>query len=94
MGISTHGKLGGSILTRLGKNQKEGWKMKKGMSLVLALVMCLPLCACGPEKQTVEINYGEEHTIELKKQQEGIVWETENPDGWQSMDRPAIRFCI
>lgn len=54
--------------------------MKKVISLILALVMCLPLCACGPEKQTVEINYGEEHTIELKKQQEGIVWETENPD--------------
>ena len=28
----------------------------------------------------MEINYGEEHTIELKKPQEGIVWETENPD--------------
>lgn len=54
--------------------------MKKVISLILALVMCLPLCACGAEKQTVEINYGEEHTIELKKQQEGIVWETENPD--------------
>lgn len=54
--------------------------MKKIFSLALALVMCLSLCACGAEKQTVEINYGEEHTIELKKQQEGIVWETENPD--------------
>lgn len=54
--------------------------MKKGISLVLVLVMCLSLCACGAEKQTVEINYGEEHTIELKKQQEGIVWETANPD--------------
>lgn len=54
--------------------------MKKGISLVLVLVMCLCLCACGAEKQTVEINYGEEHTIELKKQQEGIVWETANPD--------------
>ena len=54
--------------------------MKRGMSLVMALVMCLCLCACGAEKQTVEINYGEEHTIELKKQQEGIVWETDNPD--------------
>lgn len=54
--------------------------MNKGISLVLALVMCLSLCACGAEKQTVEINYGEECTIELKKQQEGIVWETDNPD--------------
>lgn len=54
--------------------------MKKGISLVLVAVMCLSLCACGAEKQTVEINYGEEHTIELKKQQEGIVWETANPD--------------
>ena len=54
--------------------------MKKVISLILALVMCLPLCACGAEKLTVEINYGEEYTIELKEQQEGIVWETENPD--------------
>lgn len=54
--------------------------MKKIISLVLAFVMCLSLCACGAEKQTVEINYGEEHTIELKKQQEGIVWETANSD--------------
>lgn len=54
--------------------------MKKGISLVLVLVLWLSLCAFGAEKQTVEINYGEEYTIELKNQQKGIVWETDNPD--------------
>lgn len=54
--------------------------MKKGISLVLVLVLWLSLCAFGAEKQTVEINYGEEYTIELKNQQKGIVWGTDNPD--------------
>lgn len=34
--------------------QKEVWIMKKGISLVLALVICLPLCACGKSKAAVE----------------------------------------
>lgn len=54
--------------------------MKKLISLIMVMLICLSLCACGIEKQTIEINYGEEHTIELKKQQEGLVWETNNPD--------------
>ena len=46
--------------------------MKRIAAFSLALIMCLILCACGVEKQTVEINYGEEYTVELKKQQDGI----------------------
>ena len=54
--------------------------MKRIIALLLAVIICLSLCACGAERQSIEINYGAEHTIELKKQQEGIVWETANPD--------------
>ena len=72
MGISTHGKLGGSILTRLGKNQKEGWKMKKGMSLVLALVMCLSLCACG-KNNTCTCDCKQCALCEQKTNAQGVV---------------------
>jgi len=54
--------------------------MKRIIALLLSVLMCLMLCACGIEKQTLEINYGEERIIELKKQHDGIVWETANPD--------------
>lgn len=48
--------------------------MKKIIALILTAVMCVSLCACGMEKQAIEINYGEEHRVELKGQYEGIVW--------------------
>ncbi len=54
--------------------------MKRSMALLVVMAVCLSLCACGAEKQTVEINYGEEYTIELKNAQEQIVWESANPD--------------
>lgn len=55
-------------------------EVKRIIALSLAILLCISLCACGVEKQTIEINYGEQYTIELKKQQDGIEWETTNPD--------------
>lgn len=54
--------------------------MKRLIAFVLAAVMCLTLCACGAEKQTVKINFGEDYQVELKNQQDGIVWESSNAD--------------
>lgn len=54
--------------------------MKRIIAFLLTLSLCVSLCACGAEKQTVEINYGEKYTVELKKPQEGIAWETADAD--------------
>lgn len=48
--------------------------MKKVLYILLAACMMMLLCACGLEKQTVELNYGEEQKIELKKEYDGIKW--------------------
>lgn len=54
--------------------------MKRIIAFLLTLSLCVSLCACGAEKQTVEINYGEKYTVVLKKPQEGIAWETADAD--------------
>jgi len=48
--------------------------MKKIIAICLAFAMMLPLCACGIETQTIELNYGEERKIELNKQYDDIAW--------------------
>ena len=54
--------------------------MKRIIALLLIMAFCLSLGACGAEQQTVEINYGDKYAIELKNAQEGMVWESTNPD--------------
>lgn len=48
--------------------------MKKGLCILLAVCMMLLLCACAVEKQTLELNYGQEQKAELKKAYEGLAW--------------------
>lgn len=54
--------------------------MKNMIALLSAFSLVVSLGSWKPEKQTVEINYGEEYTVELREQQEGVEWETANPD--------------
>lgn len=48
--------------------------MKKILTFLLVVTMVLALCACGVEKQTVQIYYGQEDKIELKKQSDALQW--------------------
>lgn len=52
----------------------EKTMMKRVLCVLLAVCMTVLLCACGMEKQTVELNYGEEQRVELKKAYEEIEW--------------------
>lgn len=54
--------------------KNEAIKMKRFIVLLLVLCMAMTFCACGMEKQTLELNYGEEQKIELKKEYDVIKW--------------------
>ncbi len=50
--------------------QKEGMHMKKAISLLLALVLCLSLCACGLVTDTLETNGDTENSNTMASQDE------------------------
>lgn len=53
--------------------------MMKRVFLLLTLMTCLMLTACGVEKQSVEMNYGESQNIELKaSEKDNLTWESED----------------
>ena len=54
--------------------------MNKITVFFLAMIMVFVLCSCGVEEQAIEINYGDNYTIELEKQQQDLVWECDNTD--------------
>lgn len=48
--------------------------MKKALRILLAVCMMALLSGCGMEKQSMELNYGEEKKIVLQKEADGIEW--------------------
>lgn len=42
--------------------------------IILLIVLCLTLGACGAQKETIELNYGETYTVAVKKETPGLQW--------------------
>lgn len=52
--------------------------MKRIAALILAVLLCASLCACGKIKENVELVYGESYVIENEKlaEYEDLLWES------------------